>query len=433
MKIYKIKEILIYMCIFFLPYTTFRIVGLKLSEIFMCILCFITLIKVIRARKISIDIKESILIKFFVMFTISIVISMCANFIDGTYLNKTGTRESIYYSYEYGWIFKTIRLFLVVTFSSILINFFKESEGNIRKVSNAYILSTFLINLYFLTSLGTSLFSLNFGIERTSLMAVEPSEAGFINAISIIIIFYDILINKNRSLKNIIMLIVSLVTQLYIGSAAALAFLVISIFLCMVYRATKDKKYRKFLIFVSIISIAIVYYLMTETYVFDKIINYEKYINIKGSSTIERITAIQTGWEMFKEKPILGFGWGNYGWFVDNYKTNDLYITVAGGAFSANNQYIVILSELGILGMTIFIYFIYQIYKRIKYLNKANLDKTTNTYFYMFLTTFIYVMLSNFTLNGIYSYQLWISISVIIYLYSSVSNKAEGEIKDGKR
>lgn len=417
MKIERIKEVLIYLCVFFLPYTTFRIMGLKLSEILMCLICFLSMFTTFKNNGMKIKIKNAPHVKFFFGFSIAIILSMCINFLDETYLEKNGINNGVYYSYEYGWMFKIIRLLLVICFTSILINFFKESKKNIKRISNAYVISTLIIDIYALIKLGTKILHIKFGITRTSLMAVEPSEAGFINAVSIIIVIYEIIINKEFNIKNIVSLLILFITQIYIGSAAALAFLPISILLIMFYRTKKDKKFRKYTLLLCIILISGFYYLVTQTNIFNKVINYKQLQDVQGSSSVERIAAIQTGIVMFKEKPILGFGWGNFGWFVEKYKTTTLYNTVGGGSFSANNQYIVILSELGIIGSTIFICFISQILKYIRHINKTKLDKESNMYFYIFLTLFAYVMLSNFTLNAIYSYQLWISISVIIYLY----------------
>lgn len=405
-----IVNMLLFLLIFFIPYTTFRIMGLKLSEVIMVSLIpfIITDIKIY---------KKDNIIKFFMFFSIAICVSALINFMSGNNLNKIGAENGIYYSYEYGFIFKIVRLFIVSIFAIALANILKKD--GVKKYINIYVLSTTLINIYGII-VTISRGNIVLGVTRNTLFAVEPSEAGFINSISIIIIIICSTIYKKFSLKNVCLLIIHIVMHLFIGSLASLMFgLVTIIILLMLYfnrRRSIGNIIKK--ICTICISVTALFWVIRNTSIFNKLINYKHYMNVQGGSLVERITAINIGIDMFLDNILLGVGWGNYGWFVQKYNTNPLFNINPGGFFSANNQYIVILSELGIVGVFIVSIFIYSCTKRIIYLFKRNF-KNENELIELYIGTgmIIYVMLSNLTLNGIYSFQLWIGIAIINYLY----------------
>lgn len=405
-----IIDVLLFLLIFFIPYTTFRVMGLKISEIIMIILIpfIISDIKIYK--------KDSV-IRFFMYFSIAICTSALVNYLLGNNLNKIGLDNGIYYSYEYGFIFKIVRLFIVCIFSVAIASIFKKY--GLKKYINVYVLSTTLINIY---GIIITIYRKNIilGVTRNSLFAVEPSEAGFINSISIIIIIIISIVHKNFSFIQFFLLVIHIVMHLFIGSLASLMFGLVTIVILFLVYFGRKRGLRNFIkkllvVFISCISVLII---IKNTSIFNKLINYKHYMNVQGGSLVERITAIDIGFEMFLDNMLLGVGWGNYGWFVQLYNTNPLFNINPGGFFSANNQYIVILSELGIVGVIITTIFALSCTKRIIYLFKLHIEeKNELVELYIGTGMIIYVMLSNLTLNGIYSFQLWIGIAIINYLY----------------
>lgn len=405
----NLVKIFIILTILFIPFTTFRIVGLKISEITMIPVIFLYL------KNIEIN-KSNNVFKFVVIFSILIFFSSTVNFFDSEYLKKVGIDSGIYYSYEFGPILKVIRLWIVCLFSIILTQtMLKNSYTGYIKY---YIYSTTFVDIIGLIQTFKN-GAFNLGIARNRLFAIEPAEAGFINSFSIIYLYIDIFINKNKRISNIIMFIINISMQLFIGSTASIFISLASISIITIIYMIKKKK-KKFIVFSLIMFIVPINYLIKNTNIFNKIINYKYYMNIEGSSLVDRISAIETGIKMFKDNYILGVGWGNYGWFVDVYKTNPLFHTNPGGNFSANNQYIVILSELGIIGAFVVIIFLYGFIKKIVTLNKMkSLTQKNNILLYIVIAMTIYLLINAFTLNNIYSFQLWIIVSYLNYIYYS--------------
>jgi O-antigen ligase len=80
-------------------------------------------------------------------------------------------------------------------------------------------------------------------------------------------------------------------------------------------------------------------------------------------SRLERLGFIVSGLQMFADHPITGVGISQYGYYYNKYQF------LAAGFFSnlkliANNVYVELLAELGIVGFLLFSVFVWQIYRR---------------------------------------------------------------------
>lgn len=84
-------------------------------------------------------------------------------------------------------------------------------------------------------------------------------------------------------------------------------------------------------------------------------------VQINMISVEERQWFRQAAWNMFKAHPIMGVGYGNYGYVYNEYRPADtpkldIYVR-------AHNQYLEILAELGIVGITLMGLVVFQIIK----------------------------------------------------------------------
>ena len=243
-------------------------------------------------------------------------------------------------------------------------------------------------------------------------MAVEPSEAGFINVFAIIIAIFSYLRYKKR--KYIIATMLLFAIQLVIGNTASLIAGLAAIFVSFLDYARRryNNILSKILIYLMAILAVLfsVNYALNNTHILDKVTNYQYYLDTRGSSVAERLATINTCFAMFLQRPILGIGFGNFGWYLDKFCTSPYLVYVAGGKFQPNNLYFQILAELGIVGISIYFILIFRILKKINLeLNKEERYGFAN----MLLAMIFYLLIHNFTLTTLFSFQFWILIACV--------------------
>ena len=402
----KIEDFLIGIIIFFVPYTKFRIAGLKMSEILTIGLVLIE----VTEKRVKIR-KKSMAFMFVICFSTIITASAIISFFDPINKYVYGIQQGVFYSFEYGWIMKTVRLIIVFMFM-LSVKAFCKKENGMENICNVYILSNVLIDICISVD-SIKRHNLIVGVTRNVAMAVEPAEAGFINCIAIVFSFFLFLNEKTkiRKSKRIIELLILIMGQLVIGSTGSLVALAgaIVISACVFLLKKKEKIAYKFIQVGLIFILGLVgcTVLIQKTSILDKIINYKYFMNVEGSSVAERLGAITTCIEIFKQRPILGVGFGNYGWYIAHFITTDLYKYVPGGAFQPNNQYFQLLAEVGIVGALVYLAFIYGITKEIiKEMNKGTAVSLWKGTFLLCLCA--YFLIHNFTLPTLYSFQFWI-------------------------
>ena len=400
-----LEELIMSLTIFFIPYTAFRIMGLKISEISMIILMIVMLLK--GEAKIS---KKNNSFNFVVFICICIFVSGVLGLIDPINQYVYGKNEGIYYSFEFGWIFKIVRFIIVWFFSLYFMDKVKE-ERYLKKYFNIYILSCLLLDIWgIIMAVKNGIVAI--GVTRTALAAVEPAEAGFINCFGIICALF--MLYKHRELKYIFSGVVMIIGQLIIGSTSSIVCMVGAIIVATLYLINMEnhdlaKKIILYIVGGACITVA-VFYLINRTTLLDKIINYRTYLTIRGSSVAERITTIQTCWKIFCARPILGIGFGNFGWYIKHYVTSPLLNYVPGGSFQPNCLYFELLAELGIVGFLGYLVFIKKILFKIMQIIKVE----KSNYSFLFLATLVYILIHNFTLTTIYSFQFWMVVACVL-------------------
>lgn len=401
----SLENILMILIIFFIPYTHFRMLGLKISEILTIVLVLIILCK----DKVKLPIRDYIG-KFILFFCITIALSAVMSLFDPINNRVYGNDNSIYYSFKFGWIFKIIRFFIIWFFTCFFIKYLKDNKAQ-KMYFDVYIISCMILDVWGIYSALKNGF-VAIGFSRTALAAAEPSEAGFINCFAIIISLF--LIYKYKKCKYVISSVLLIIGQLIIGSTASIICMGGAIVVAVLYLISKTnknlaKKVFFYICFALLVLFAILY-LVNRTTIMDKIINYKAYLDIKGSSAAERITTMQSCWKMFCDRPILGIGFGNFGWYIDYYVTSPLLNYIPGGNFQPNSLYFQLVAELGIIGFTLYIWLVKNIFKRILHIIRVN---NKDGYGYMMLALFVYILIHNLTLTTLYSFQFWMLIAYI--------------------
>ena len=409
---FDITKLLLILIVFFIPYTHFRIAGLKVSEILMIGLIPLKYIQ----KKTRIPLKGTSA-GFVLAFSAVIMCSAVLSFVDPIHQYVYGAPGSIFYSFEWGWALKIVRLMIVYFFMLSVADFCK-TEADMRSICSIYVWSNIVVDLIII---GKSVLQYDdwvIGVTRTAAMAVEPSEAGFINSMAIIYTVF-LLINAkkhNDKAKAWLQICVLIIGQLVIGSTGSLMALgpALAVAGCVYLAKKKEEPITKLAQFgaIAIVGACAVVFLIEKTSALSKITNYKVYMEIPGSSIAERLGAITTCLEMFKQRPLLGVGFGNYGWYIDHFITTNLYNYVPGGAFQPNNQYFQLLAELGIVGFCVYAYFVLKQLKAIKrVLHKKTKDNLVKGVF--FLCMWMYLMIHNMTLPTLFSFQFWMMCAFV--------------------
>ena len=401
--------LLIILMFFFVPYTKYRLGGFKISEILGMLLVVFLFLK---DRKILI--KKTIMLDFVFLFTISIILSAFLSYFDPINKYVHGENQGIFYSFECGWILKLIRMYIIFFIYSIVLKKIKNYSV-IKTIFYAYILSCVILDFFgIIEALKNGGFQI-IGIYRTSLCAQEPSEAGFINCFAIILCLYLCFSEKRK--KYYIELAILVLGQVVIGSTASLIALIMGIFIEVAYILLK--KNIKIIYKIAIVLCCIIVsiyagnFLFNKTQIFNKLINFDYYTTIEGSSISERITTIQTCWQMFLKRPLFGVGFGNFGWYIDKFITSTYLRYIPGGSFQPNNLYFQILAELGVIGIAILVGYFINIMRKIIKIIKYN--KNNNMGYFLF-AMWIYIMIHNLTLTTFFSFQFWLMTILVIYM-----------------
>ena len=123
------------------------------------------------------------------------------------------------------------------------------------------------------------------------------------------------------------------------------------------------------------------------------------------ASNLERINRWSCALEMFKERPVFGFGPGTYSFEYARFQTpNNLTIisTNFGDLGNAHSEYLSFLSEMGLLGLIFFISFVFSVfYSAIKLYYQTNRQERNKRIFIMAMiislsSYFIHAFLNNF-------------------------------------
>lgn len=166
----------------------------------------------------------------------------------------------------------------------------------------------------------------------------------------------------------------------------------------------------------------------------------EKYLGEMGTITdtsddtsSERIETWKSGWSMFKDNP-LGVGGDNFGMRFSEYQTAKFTRDMWGRA--AHSVWIQLLTELGVLGVTLYGFLLYYNLKDIFWLKKFkyNEDKDISFAFYLslsFLTSIIGYFSSGSFLSVLYYPHYYYLTAMIIVTRRLVENKITLKQQEG--
>lgn len=189
---------------------------------------------------------------------------------------------------------------------------------------------------------------------------LEGNFAGSFFILSIALSSYLFL--KERKRRYILFIFIFTLSVLETESTVAIINLLLFYFIIFLYISIKKKKF--IIILFPMAFLVVLFFLQTEYaqgIIFDKLTAEE--VTYKSFSRIDRLNSILIAIEIFKDYPIFGSGLGTYGFLFPIYE-NSLMLFYGYGVdvFSykriVNNMYIELLSESGIVGLSIFLMFL---------------------------------------------------------------------------
>lgn len=147
-------------------------------------------------------------------------------------------------------------------------------------------------------------------------------------------------------------------------------------------------------------------------------------LNLDVSSINKRYNAIWVSLKIFRENPLLGIG-------IKNFEPYTSYLFGPRGALATENTYLRVLSELGLLGFSVFLYIIFRIFN-ILIENQKKLKiyylRCLNKYLTYGFITFLFLMFTNDFLADLRTLWFWVIVIVsLTSLDKKLINKEEIE------
>jgi O-antigen ligase len=155
------------------------------------------------------------------------------------------------------------------------------------------------------------------------------------------------------------------------------------------------------------------------------------------ASNLERINRWSCAIEMFKDRPVFGFGPGTYAFEYARFQEPEnltIISTNFGDMGNAHSEYLSALSETGLLGFILFVLFIASVfYYLITFIQKARI--LNNTYFiigcgmlFSISTYFIHAFLNNFLDTDKAAVPIFGMIAILFILNNRLSTQPNGRI-----
>ncbi len=229
--------------------------------------------------------------------------------------------------------------------------------------------------------------------------------ASFLMMIFPFSVFYSIFCKKARIISSIVSLLILFAFILTFSKGGAIA-LVLSWMIFLIVRVKKTHKIMAVIAFVFLIVLTILF-AYNNNYIVDKIKPFQDSLNA-------RVDYWQAGLQMIKEKPLLGFGLGSFGRVYSKYKLPKAEETQA-----AHNNFLQIWTELGIVGLliflSIFVFYFVEMNRRIRKFD--NLTSIQKVFVYGG-----YVSVLSFVLHSLGDFSLYVfNIPSILFMLMGVS------------
>jgi len=161
-----------------------------------------------------------------------------------------------------------------------------------------------------------------------------------------------------------------------------------------------------------------------------------EYLEEQSGTGAQRLYSWNLGWHMFLENPIVGIGQGNYPWHVKDqeerlklqWKERSL------GGRAAHSLYFTLLPELGIVGVTIFVFMLVYTWKDLNWLkdkshkNKKLLTAEDKNIYYTVLAmeaSIIGYLTSSVFISTLYYPNLWLMIGFVVAFKNIINNSQQ--------
>ena len=207
-----------------------------------------------------------------------------------------------------------------------------------------------------------------------------------------------------------------------------------------------SKKYRKYaLIFLGVLFISVTTLFVTNSKaVTAEIVKKVESLDIKNNltesvSNKSRIGIQYASLQVFKEHPIVGVGYGQQAYHnrffypvwatKDNYEFNLFYKNQFLKSFPPGyNLYVRILTETGIVGITIYLFILYLIFHQLRVLIKNRTDEEKILAVVLFIG-FLGITINSLQIDTFRIYGFWIYLAILIKMSSSRYTKKTDAIE----
>ncbi|MFA6423022.1 MAG: O-antigen ligase family protein [Patescibacteria group bacterium] len=143
----------------------------------------------------------------------------------------------------------------------------------------------------------------------------------------------------------------------------------------------------------------------------------------KSESTVARLTTFDQSLEAWQNHKIFGIGPGNFGPYVKNYPSDP----GVSGWPTVNNEYLEILCEMGVVGLSVFILVIFTIYCRSFIAYRVTRDIFLKSMILGTTLALTGILIQYFTFSTLYIIHVWFLIGLIL----AIQNIAfKGDCKD---
>lgn len=266
------------------------------------------------------------------------------------------------------------------------------------------------------------------GVTRIQSTFIEPLYfANYLLVPTMISLFYVLKrIDKKGLKKNLSFLLVFIITIILTfskGAIASLGFLLVCTLIFQI-RQVFNKKNLPYLLVIVLFFISLFYSIfMALSSKPDIEKTYTNAVNVMmGGSITERQEAYGMAMDAFEQNKIVGIGVGNFGPYFSGYPTS----APDFGWPIANNQYLEILSETGILGLISFLLFLLSVfYFSIKAYLKTN-DLFIKTVLIASSFALLGILVQYLTFSTLYIMHIWVLFG-IIFAAQTIALKKEND------
>lgn len=229
--------------------------------------------------------------------------------------------------------------------------------------------------------------------------------------VSVFMSVYELEKRKKKIYRIIILFCIGIMSFASVLTGTRKIFLAIVAFICLYLFITKfinhDRKMNLRKLSVIIIGITFLYFFVS--YAMDSIIG-ERFLSTGYEGDKMRQFFYLTAFNMFKEKPLFGFGWGGF--------------TAKVGMYS-HSTYGELLANTGCIGIVLFFVYVFsiivKIYRKIRYVSKTN-NENYNVYKIALLSFLILLILG---LGTVLFYEINLTLAIAIVYFLSTSNTYE--------